>query len=122
MYATATYRLCPGGQVEAVEAVRLIFVKLACERRTGSDDTHTGTQNIEQPRQLIHRILVERTARNGSAGSVGDLEQHSIAIVQLHQLGAPLLRVPNLGVELGNLSATRPLLRKSLCAAGLLNP
>ena len=86
--------------LEAAQVAQLVLPHFAGQRRTRTDDAHVAAQNIEELRQLIQRILAQESAQPGDARVVGDLEQHAVALVHVHHVGAPLLRVAHHGAEL----------------------
>ena len=62
----------------------------------GPDDAHVAAQDVEELRQLVERILAQEAAHARDARVVGDLEQHAVALVHVHDIrrGASRHREP----------------------------
>ena len=76
------------------------MLHFAGQRRTRADNAHIASQNVEELRQLIERILAQEAAEAGDAGIVGDLEEHAVALVHVHDFGATLLCIQHHSAEL----------------------
>ncbi len=89
-----------GGDIETAEMAGLVLHDFAGDGGTRSDDTHVATKDIEELRQLVERILAENAAEPGDARIIGDLEEHAVTLVHVHDFGATLFRIAHHGAEL----------------------
>ena len=78
----------------------VIFAHFAGQRRARANNAHVADQNIEKLRQLIQRIFAQEPSQARDARVVRDLEEHVVALVHVHDLGAPGICVQNHGAEL----------------------
>ena len=78
----------------------LVLLDLAGQRRARAHHAHVALEHIEELGQLVEGILAQKAAERGDARVVGDFEQHAVALVHVHHVGAALLGVADHGAEL----------------------
>lgn len=83
------------GHIESAQVAQLVLAHLAADGWPWTNNTHLAAQHIEELGQLVERILAQEAAQPGNAWIVADLEQHALALVQVHYAGAPFFRIAN---------------------------
>jgi hypothetical protein len=66
---------------------------LACQWRPWTDYAHFSPQHIQKLRKLVERVLAKEAAETGDTRIVADLEQNSIALVQMLKLRETVLSI-----------------------------
>jgi len=79
----------------------LVLPYLVGKGRTGpTDNAHLAARHVKELMQFVQRILAQKPTESCDARVVGDLKQHTVPLVQVHDLGAPHFGVAQHGTKL----------------------